>query len=144
LVEESRHFYRGPPIFLARGKAERRTYEDLIRSSEAAVFIAEHDGRLVGFMGVKRSDGDDAFTLADRGTGTMGGLGAYIQSSFRGRGVGPRLLSHAVEWCREQRMGRIHVDYESANPYASGFWPKHFTPAMYSVRRRVNPDILNG
>jgi len=144
LVEESRLFYRRPPLFLVRGKGERRTYEDFIGSREAAVFIAEHDGRTVGFMGIKRNDCDDAFTLADKGTGTMGGLGVYIQPSCRGRGVGARLLSHVVEWCREQRIDRIHVDYESANSYASGFWPKHFTPAMYSVRRRVNPDILNG
>jgi len=71
-------------------------------------------------------------------------LGAYIQPSCRGHGIGARLLSYVLEWCREQRIDHIHVDYESANLYASGFWSKYFTPTMYSVRRRVNPDILHG
>jgi GNAT superfamily N-acetyltransferase len=141
LAEESRLFYRRPPIFLVREKIERGTWEDLVRSKEAAVFIVEHEGKTVGFMGVKKSDADDAFTLVDKSTGTVGGLGAYIHPSYRGREFGARLLSRVVDWCKEHRLDHIHVDYESANHYANGFWPKHFTPTMYTVKRRVNQDI---
>lgn len=143
LGEESRHYYRGSPIFLVRKKEKREYYEDFISDDEAVVFIAKLEGRTVGFMSIKRNSRDDVITLADKDTGMIDELGAYIQPSCRGQGVGAWLLSHVVEWCTEQRIGRIHVDYESANLYASGFWPKHFTPTMYSVRRRVNPDILH-
>lgn len=144
LGEESRKYYRESPLFLVRDEEKREYYEDFIGNSGAAVFIAELDGKTVGFMSVKKNCGDDVVTLADKDTGMIDELGAYIQPSCRGHGIGARLLSNVVEWCREQRIDQIHVDYESANLYASGFWPKNFTPTMYSVKRRVNPDILYG
>jgi GNAT superfamily N-acetyltransferase len=144
LGDESRSYYREPPLFLVRDEEKREYYEDFISNREAAVFIAELDGKIVGFMSVKKNRGDDVITLADKGTGIIDELGAYIQPSCRGHGIGAHLLNHVLEWCREQRIDYIHVDYESANLYASGFWPKHFTSTMYSVRRRVNPDILHG
>jgi len=144
LGEESRSYYLESPLFLVRDEEKREYYEDFIRNNEAAVFIAKLDGKTVGFMSVKKNRGDDVITLADKDTGMIDELGAYIQLSCRGHGIGARLLSHVLGWCREQRIDHIHVDYESANLYASGFWPKHFTPTMYSVRRRINPDILYG
>jgi len=144
LGEESRYYYRESPLFLVRDKEKREYYEDFIRNNEAAVFLAELDGNSVGFMSIKKNPGDDVITLADKDTGMIDELGAYIQPSCRGHGIGARLLSYVLGWCREQRIDHVHVDYESANLYASGFWPKHFTPTMYSVRRRVNPDILYG
>ena len=144
LGEESRYYYRESPLFLVRDKEKRKYYEDFIRNNEAAVFLAELDGNSVGFMSIKKNPGDDVITLADKDTGMIDELGAYIQPSCRGHGIGARLLSYVLEWCREQRIDHVHVDYESANLYASGFWPKHFTPTMYSVRRSVNPDILYG
>jgi len=144
LGEESRSYYRESPLFLVRDKEKRKYYEDFIRNNGAAVFIAELHGKTAGFISIRKNCEDDIITLADKDTGMIDKLGAYIQPSYRGYGIGARLLSYVFEWCREQRIDHIHVDYESANLYASGFWPKHFTPTMYSVRRRVNPDILYG
>ena len=143
LGEESRHYYRESPIFLVRKKEKREYYEEFISDDEAAVLIAKLEGKTVGFMSIKKNSRDDVITLADKDTGMIDELGAYIQPSCRGHGIGAQLLSHVLGWCREQRMDHIHVDYESANLFASGFWPKHFTPTMHSVRRRVNPDILH-
>ena len=144
LGEESRHYYRRAPIFLVRKKQKREYYEGFIRSKDAAVFIAELDGKIVGFMSIRKNGRDDVITLADKDTGMIDELGAYIQPLCRGYGVGAQLLSHVIGWCRERGIDHIHVDYESANLYAGGFWPKHFTPTMYSVKRRVNQDILLG
>ncbi len=143
LGEESRKYYRESPIFLVRRKQKRGYYEDFIRSKEAAVFVAEFEGKIVGFMSIRKKSLDDIITLADKDTAMIDELGAYIQPAHRGHGVGAQLLSSVIGWCSEQRIDQIHVDYESANLYAAGFWPKHFTPTVYSVRRRVNPDILH-
>lgn len=144
LWKESRKYYLESPLFLVIDKEKREYYENFIRNKETTVFIAKLDGKTVGFMSIKKNNRDDVITLADKDTGMIDELGAYIQPSCRGHGIGARLLSHVLGWCREQGIDRIHVDYESANLYASGFWPKHFTHTMYSVRRRVNPDILHG
>jgi GNAT superfamily N-acetyltransferase len=144
LGEESRRYYRESPIFLVRRKQKRGYYEDFIRIKEAAVFVAELEGKTVGFMSIRKKSLDDVITLADKDTATIDELGAYIQPAHRGHGVGAQLLSSVIGWCSEQGIDQIHVDYESANLYAAGFWSKHFTPTMYSVRRRINPDILHG
>jgi GrpB-like predicted nucleotidyltransferase (UPF0157 family) len=34
----------------------------------------------------------------------------------------------------------LHVDFESANPSASRFWPRHFTPALASLKRSIFAD----
>jgi len=142
LDTEFRAYVQEAPLFLVRDIEERAFYEDFIKNNDAAVFIAETGGETVGFMSIRRSIEDDTITLATQNIGRIDELGAYIQPSNRGQGIGTGLLKSVINWCREQGLEKIYVDYESANLYASGFWPKHFTPTMYSVKRRVNPDII--
>ena len=44
-------------------------------------------------------------------------------------------------------LRRLYVEGESANIYGGNFWCKHFTPAVYSVRRcvddRIRPDMFS-
>ena len=68
-------------------------------------------------------------------------LGAYVRPLDRGKGIGTALLERVINWCSEHGVNRIHVDYESANLYANSFWPKYFASTMYTVKRRVNPDM---
>ena len=139
---EFRAYMQEAPIFLVGNKENREFYENFIINKDSAVFIAEVNGETVGFMSIRRSNEDDIITLATQNIGRIDELGAYIQPSNRGQGIGTGLLKSVINWCREQGIEKIYVDYESANLYASGFWPKHFRPTMYSVKRRVNPDII--
>ena len=142
LGDEFHAYVREAPLFLVKDKTKREFYQDFIEKNDAAVFIAEVNGETVGFMSIRRSNEDDIITLATQNTGRIDELGAYIQPSSRGQGIGTGLLKSVINWCSEQGIENIYVDYESANLYASRFWPKHFTPTMYSVKRRVNPDII--
>ena len=141
LGEEFRIYMQEAPLFFVKDKVNRENIEDFIDNKDSAVFVAKVCGEIVGFMSVRKSNKNDIITLTNLDTGKIDELGAYIQPSSRGQGIGTGLLMSVIEWCRKLRIDHIHVDYESANLYASGFWPKYFTPAMYSVRRRVNPDI---
>ncbi|MBN2334378.1 GNAT family N-acetyltransferase [Candidatus Bathyarchaeota archaeon] len=143
LGEESRRFYIEPPLFLVRDKQSREYYERLLMDGGGRVFIAEAGGRAVGFIYVRRNDEDDAVTLSPMGVGMIDLIGAYLEPDARGRGVGEQLLDRAFQWCRTNSVSSVHVDYESANPYASRFWPKHFTPVLHSVKRSVNRDIVS-
>jgi predicted acetyltransferase len=139
---EFRAYMQEAPIFLVGNKENQEFYENFIINKDSAVFIAEVNGETVGFMSIRRSNEDDIITLATQNIGRIDKLGAYIKPLNRGQGIGTGLLKSVINWCREQGIEKIYVDYESANLYASGFWPKHFRPTMYSVKRRVNPDII--
>ena len=143
LDEEFRRFTVEPPLFLVREKLSQRRYERLLTDGGSRVFIAEAGGRAVGFIYVRRNDEDDAVTLSPRGVGMIDVIGAYLEPDARGRGVGEQLLDRAFEWCRGNDVSSVHVDFESANPYASRFWPKYFTPVLHSVKRSVNQDIVS-
>jgi GNAT superfamily N-acetyltransferase len=85
-------------------------------------------------------------TLAVIGSGQIKELGAYIKKEYRGKGIGTRLLMEVVNYCQNSSIPYIHVNFETANPNASKFWPKYFKPAIRSVRRTINKDtnyILN-
>ena len=69
-------------------------------------------------------------------------LGAYIKRECRGLGVGKKLLYELIAWSGQQDVTNIHVDFESANYHANQFWLNYFTPVLYSVKRRLNNDVI--
>ena len=73
-------------------------------------------------------------------TNSAGRLCAYIRPEYRGKGVGTDLLRSICEYCHKNDKSFLHVSFETANPDAIRFWPKHFKPAIRSVRRTVNKD----
>jgi GNAT superfamily N-acetyltransferase len=142
LDDEFRTYAKEAPFFLVRKNVTQKYYEEFIKNADAAIFIAKMSSEIIGFMSIRKSNKEDTFTLANENTGKIDKLGAYVKASHRGKGIGTSLLNNVINWCSGQGIDRIHVDYESANLFASSFWPKHFIPTMYSVKRGVNMDII--
>ncbi len=147
LVQESDAYYAEPPLFLKRTGVDKAELIELVAASPAgqargAVFLAVKDEAVIGFLNIRGNPVEDGMTLSDRTTGCLDPLGAYIQKEYRGQGIGRALLAHALVWGRQQAFAQIHVDFESANAHANQFWPKYFTPSLYSVKRRLNNDLL--
>ncbi len=71
------------------------------------------------------------------------GFWIMIKSEYRGQGIGEALLSKCIEWANNQGMKRIHVDFEPSNLYGNKFWQKYFSPLIYTVKRRINQDVLS-
>jgi RimJ/RimL family protein N-acetyltransferase len=67
--------------------AFRRRFVDRIKQApeEAAAFLAESDGELIGQLGIENHSG-----VAD--------LGMMVAAGWRGRGVGTALMEAAVKW----------------------------------------------
>jgi len=142
LATEFRHYFLQPPVFLVNKQEDDEYYSSLLNNKNGSVFVTESDCKLTGVLYIRINDKPDVYSLAAKGVGKIDKLGAYIEKSARGSGNGLVLLKAAVDWCGERGINIIHVDFESANLYASGFWTKHFTPSLYSLRRKVNQDIL--
>jgi GNAT superfamily N-acetyltransferase len=142
LVVEFERYYRGSPLFLCRDPETVEEVEHLAVSDTGAIFVVETDKQIVGFCNVQIANESSPISLVHAGMGIIEPLGAYIRPEFRGQGIGAALVNEICRWCHERNISQIHVDFESANIEANVFWPRHFRPTLYSVKRRVNQDIL--
>lgn len=143
LAEDFRRYLLRSPIFLVTKQQKDEYYSDLLDGPDGATFVTENDEGLIGFLYIRVNDKPDVYTLAAKGVGKIDKLGAFVDEEARGTGIAFELLKAAVDWCGARGLDTIHVDYESANLYGRGFWAKYFPPALYSLRRKVNQDLLS-
>jgi ribosomal protein S18 acetylase RimI-like enzyme len=73
-------------------------------------FVAKtDDGTLVGFVWVARTHNDSTGQLE------ASQLNQYVAESYRGRGLGHRLIEAAEEWARQQGLLRISLSVGARN-----------------------------
>jgi GNAT superfamily N-acetyltransferase len=138
LEVESRRYFLNAPIFLRK---DVRTKDELINIIEQnIVFIAWDNTVPIGMISLILSKKYNIETLAVIGSGQIKGLGAYIKTEYRGKGIGTRLLVEVVNYCRDASIPYVHVSFETSNPFGNKFWRKSFKPIILSGRRTVNKD----
>lgn len=142
LVKESSKYYAESPLFLKRDSEEKDQVAKMTTADDNEVFLAIRKDEIIGFMNIRCNQAEDVFTLSDKMTACIDPLGAYIKQEYRGLGVGKKLLCESIAWIRLKNLANIHVDFESANYRANQFWLNYFTPVLYSVKRRLNNDII--
>lgn len=140
LVEESRLYYSAAPIFLKREPFQMDDIRRLIRESN--VFIAWDNKKAIGFINVSISQGNNNIDMSLCNDGMLDEIGAYVQPNYRGgKGLGKQLVKAVFDYCRNNGIPRIHVDFETANSYANRFWRKDFSPMLLSIRRTINKNV---
>jgi RimJ/RimL family protein N-acetyltransferase len=80
---------------------ERRYLRATRRSPDAAVFVAEDEGRIVGRLSLARDTHPASPHVAD--------LGLMVAESHRRRGIGRALLQRAVEWAEEAGIEKLEL-----------------------------------
>jgi L-phenylalanine/L-methionine N-acetyltransferase len=82
---------------------ERRYLRAIRRYPNAAVFVAEDEGRIVGRLSIARDQHPASRHVAD--------LGLMVAMSHRRRGIGTRLLEAALDWAchSDVRKLELHV-----------------------------------
>jgi L-phenylalanine/L-methionine N-acetyltransferase len=82
---------------------ERRYLRAIRRYPDAAVFVAEDDGLIVGRLSIARDQHPASKHVAD--------LGLMVAATHRRRGIGTALLDAAVRWARaaDVRKLELHV-----------------------------------
>ncbi len=138
LVDESVLYYNMEPLFLKRESVSGEILCELIKRNN--IFIACDGDKIIGFMNINIAEENDLENLSVKNCGLIDELGAYIKPEYRGKQVGVHLLNVVAGYCRSNLIDWIHVDFETANPFANRFWRKYFTPMISSVRRTINKD----
>lgn len=139
LVEESNQYYASAPLFLKRGKLTKEEISEIILKNN--VFIAWDKEVPVGFINLSIAENNNVINMSVKNCGMIDEIGAYIKLEYRNKKIGVELLKNVNDYCSENNLSYIHVDFETANLYANKFWKKHFTPMLLSMRRPINKDI---
>jgi len=80
---------------------ERRYLRAIRRYPNAAVFVAEAQGRIVGRLSIARDQHPASRHVAD--------LGLMVAVSHRRRGIGTALLEAAAEWARAAGVRKLEL-----------------------------------
>ena len=80
---------------------ERRYLRALRRHPDAAVFVADDEGKIVGRLSVARDPHGASHHVAD--------LGLMVASSHRRRGIGRALLEQAEAWARASGVLKLEL-----------------------------------
>ena len=94
-------------------KEREQEFLKLIRSPEAAVFLAEADGKAIAFAqcGLRHD-----YVEGKASDGTVGYLeGIFVEEAFRERGIARMLLSLCEDWARETGCAEFASDTELHN-----------------------------
>ena len=80
---------------------ERRYLRAIRRYPNAAVFVAEDEGRIVGRLSIARDQHPASRHVAD--------LGLMVAASHRRRGIGTALLEAAVSWAEKAEVRKLEL-----------------------------------
>ena len=108
---------------------ERRYLKTVQRHPDAAVFVAEDDGRLVARLSLSRDPHPASRHVAD--------LGLMVDAGHRRRGIGRTLLEEAVVWARGTGIRKLELHvfpwnepalrlYESFGFEREGYRKRHY------------------
>lgn len=137
LVNLTTAYYLSSPIFLRRNET---SLEEVIEHIERnTIFLAKHNGNIVGFMFLSFTENDDIIEMTVKNCCKISGT--YILEQYRNSNIGIQLLIEASNLHAKTEISSFHVDYETSNLFANKFWKKHFDPIMLSVKRTIHSDI---
>ena len=106
---------------------ERRYLRAIRRYPNAAVFVAEDEGRIVGRLSIARDQHPASRHVAD--------LGLMVAMSHRRQGIGTKLLETALDWARESEVRKLELHVFPYNDAAIKLYEK-FGFVQEGYRRR--------
>jgi ribosomal protein S18 acetylase RimI-like enzyme len=120
----------------ASARVVREMYREWLSTPDAFAFIAEDDGRPVGFV-VGFYEG--AHFMWD--TGRVGHIDSfYVLPETRGLGVGRRLMDAAYAEMREAGVTTVALEMVAGNAVARRFYEREgFTSTFVQMHRRLDP-----
>jgi GNAT superfamily N-acetyltransferase len=112
-----------------------RRIEDQLGNPMARVLVADHDGRVIGYvLGVVVDLLPDMF--AQEPSGFLADI--YVDERYRGGGVGRELVEHLSQWFADHHIRYFEWHVASQNRDAFDFWESlGGRPVMVRMRASV-------
>ncbi|MCX6778369.1 MAG: GNAT family N-acetyltransferase [Candidatus Micrarchaeota archaeon] len=98
----------------------RKFLKSRIRARNAAVFVAEAKGELVGEIIVSIEKHPPVYVI-DR-EGSVNEL--FVKAGYRGKGIGTKLLTKALEWCKARKLREFGLTVHVCNKKARSVYRK--------------------
>lgn len=109
----------------------------IIQSEDAALFVVEIEGTIVGFAEVYlRQDEEQPLTIAHR-YGYLQSL--FVSAPYRKRGLGEALMKAIHQWAKEKGATEIHLE---AWEFAEGPVPFYEKRGYRTLRRSMVANLL--
>jgi ribosomal protein S18 acetylase RimI-like enzyme len=100
---------------------QKKFYRKNIRSPKSLFFVAELDGKLIGFaLAFARKYSPPVY--AWKKEATLSDL--YVEKPFRGKGVGERLFKEVAKFAENKGADMIKLHVDSKNAGARRFYEK--------------------
>lgn len=109
-----------PWLCRAPGEATRATADFAAWIHAHAVFVAEHDGDLVGIVHGTTREAPDLPVFVPRRYGVIDGL--TVASEWRRRGIGRRLVAAFEAWARSAGASGLELNVYAFNDEARRFY----------------------
>jgi ribosomal protein S18 acetylase RimI-like enzyme len=131
------HHARIDPLFRQRPGSDstvRALLAAQLRDPDAALFVCDVDGDLVGFCGVRIDRSPPVFEETARVEITDLG----VREGLRRRGIGRALCEAALAWASGRGQQRVEVRVAVGNAEGQGFWRAlGFADLMDVLQRRL-------
>lgn len=122
------------PCFMTHGDADLTNWLNGIAGRQSRIFAALANGVPVAYVEV----GGSGETYFSEHPTVANICGTFCAEEWRGKGVSRLLLNRVLQTLQGEGLRYLGVDYETINPTAAAFWPKHFTPYTLSLVRRTD------
>lgn len=97
-----------------------KRFTDMLASGSVCVFVAEHEGAIVGFVAVKAIETPPAPVLVPRMTAYVDIIA--VEEHVRDQGIGRLLMQGAERWAQDQGCVELELDVFEFNSQAIAFY----------------------
>ncbi len=103
-----------------RAADRAKKLDDLLQRDTAAIFVAEEDGELIGYIG------GEILVRPEGATPRIAGqiLTAFVREEHRNHGIGAALVDAVFSFFESNRVEGITLRYVTTNPLAESFWQR--------------------
>ncbi len=116
VFEESEYMLYDPGEYMPSFENAISKMEEVITSPHLAIFVAQKDELLVGYLTVKTKTLHRIAHIAEISIGVL--------RQYQNAGIGYQLLQQCIEWCRQHEVTRLSLSVVTENKVAVQFYER--------------------